>query len=49
MLDMLMANSLVSSGMRIDSCVSTHEPISRSSVNPTTPLPMVSTSMVCGP
>src|SRR3546814_3357950 len=49
MLDILMANSAVCSGMRMSSCVSTHEPISRSNVKPTTPLPTVSTSMLCGP
>ena len=30
-------------------CVSTHEPSSRSSVKQFTPLPVVSTSTVCGP
>ncbi len=33
MLDMLMANSLVSSGMRTFSCVRMNEPCSRSRVN----------------
>ena len=46
---MLIANSLVSSGIRMSSCVSTHEPCSRSSVNIATPSPTVSTSVVCGP
>ncbi|MCY1451741.1 hypothetical protein D9M71_686210 [compost metagenome] len=49
MFDMLMANSLVSSGIiRLD-WVSTKLPASRSSVNTCTPLPTVSTSVVCGP
>ena len=49
MFDMLIANSLVSSGICTPCCVSTQEPVSRSSVNIATPSPTVSTSVVCGP
>ena len=49
MFDMLIENSFVSSGMRMSSLVMIHEPISRSSVKPTTPWPMVKTNVVCGP
>jgi hypothetical protein len=46
---MLIANSFVSSGMRMSRWVSTKLPTSRSSVNAWVPWPTVSTSMVLGP
>ena len=48
MFDMLMANSLVSSGMRTLLSVMTQEPCSRSSVNMATPSPTVSPWSVTG-
>ena len=47
--DMLTANSLVSSGMRMSRWVSMKLPCSRSRVKACVPRPMVSTSIVLGP